>query len=44
MLAPLMEFPLIVQKIIEGENHPVLKDWKENIDLATLHASGVLDL
>lgn len=25
-----------------GENHPKLKDWKKGVDLATLHAAGVL--
>lgn len=28
--------------IVRGENHPKLKDWKKEIDLATLHAAGVL--
>ncbi len=28
--------------IINGENHPKLKEWKRDVDLATLHAAGVL--
>ena len=28
--------------IVRGNNHPKLKDWKQEIDLATLHAAGVL--
>lgn len=28
--------------IVRGENHPKLKDWKRGIDIATLHAAGVL--
>jgi predicted ATPase len=28
--------------IVRGENHPKLKDWKKGVDLATLHAAGVL--
>ena len=28
--------------IIEGENHPRLKDWRGEVDLATFHAAGVL--
>lgn len=28
--------------ILEGEKHPRLKDWKKEVDLATLHAAGVL--
>lgn len=28
--------------IVRGENHPKLKDWKKDVDLATLHAAGVL--
>lgn len=28
--------------IIQGDKHPKLKDWKKDVDLATLHAAGVL--
>lgn len=28
--------------IIQGDSHPKLKDWKKDVDLATLHAAGVL--
>lgn len=28
--------------IVSGENHPILKNWKRDVDLATLHAAGVL--
>lgn len=28
--------------IVRGSNHPRLKDWKNEVDLATLHAAGVL--
>lgn len=28
--------------IIRGDEHPRLKDWRKEVDLATLHASGVL--
>jgi predicted ATPase len=28
--------------IIWGDEHPNLKDWQEDVDLSTLHASGVL--
>jgi predicted ATPase len=28
--------------IIRGEEHPKLRDWKREVDLATLHAAGVL--
>ena len=28
--------------VIEGEKHPILKNWQKGINLATLHASGVL--
>jgi predicted ATPase len=28
--------------IVNGQNHPRLKDWKKDVDLATLHAAGVL--
>jgi predicted ATPase len=28
--------------IISGERHPKLKDWRQGVDLATLHAAGVL--
>lgn len=28
--------------VIPGERHPRLKDWKKGVDLATLHAAGVL--
>jgi predicted ATPase len=28
--------------ITHGEEHPKLRDWRKGIDLATLHASGVL--
>jgi predicted ATPase len=28
--------------VVRGEKHPKLKDWKKDIDLATLHAAGVL--
>ena len=28
--------------IIGGEEHPKLKDWRREVDLATLHAAGVL--
>jgi len=28
--------------VIRGDQHPRLKDWKKDIDLATLHAAGVL--
>jgi predicted ATPase len=28
--------------IINGQDHPILKNWKRGVDLATLHASGVL--
>jgi len=28
--------------VIRGEEHPILKDWKREVDLATLYASGVL--
>lgn len=28
--------------IVRGKDHPKLKDWKKDIDLATLHAAGVL--
>ena len=28
--------------IVRGDKHPRLKDWKKDVDLATLHAAGVL--
>lgn len=28
--------------VVRGDKHPKLKDWKKDIDLATLHAAGVL--
>ncbi len=28
--------------IVRGDKHPKLKDWKREVDLATLHAAGVL--
>lgn len=28
--------------VIRGENHPKLQDWKKDVDIATLHAAGVL--
>lgn len=28
--------------IVRGEQHPKLRDWRKDIDLATLHAAGVL--
>ncbi len=28
--------------IVRGNEHPKLKDWKRDVDLATLHAAGVL--
>ncbi len=28
--------------VVGGEKHPKLKDWKRDVDLATLHAAGVL--
>ncbi len=28
--------------IVQGENHPKLKNWRKEVDLATLHAAGVL--
>lgn len=28
--------------IVNGENHPKLKEWQKGVDLATLHAAGVL--
>lgn len=28
--------------IVRGNDHPKLKDWKKDVDLATLHAAGVL--
>ena len=28
--------------IVNGQDHPILKNWKRGVDLATLHASGVL--
>lgn len=28
--------------IIRGDKHPKLKDWKKDVDMATLHAAGVL--
>ncbi len=28
--------------IVRGHQHPKLKDWKKDVDLATLHAAGVL--
>lgn len=28
--------------IVRGSDHPRLKDWKKDVDLATLHAAGVL--
>lgn len=28
--------------VIRGERHPKLKDWQRNVDIASLHASGVL--
>jgi len=28
--------------IIRGDEHPKLKDWQKGVDLATLHAAGVL--
>jgi len=28
--------------IVNGENHPKLQEWKRDVDLATLHAAGVL--
>lgn len=31
-----------VVDIIRGDEHPKLKDWRKDVDLATLHASGVL--
>lgn len=28
--------------IVKGEDHPKLRDWRKGVDLATLHAAGVL--
>lgn len=28
--------------IVRGDRHPKLRDWKQDVDLATLHAAGVL--
>jgi predicted ATPase len=28
--------------IVRGEDHPKLRDWKKGVDIATLHAAGVL--
>jgi predicted ATPase len=28
--------------IVRGKNHPKLRDWRKDVDLATLHAAGVL--
>ncbi len=28
--------------VVRGEKHPRLRDWKKDVDLATLHAAGVL--
>lgn len=28
--------------IVRGDKHPKLKEWKKDVDLATLHAAGVL--
>jgi predicted ATPase len=28
--------------IVRGEDHPKLRDWKRDVDIATLHAAGVL--
>jgi hypothetical protein len=28
--------------IVRGEDHPKLRDWKRGVDIATLHAAGVL--
>ncbi len=28
--------------IVRGDRHPKLRDWKKDVDLATLHAAGVL--
>ncbi len=28
--------------VIRGEDHPKLKDWQERVDIASLHAAGVL--
>ncbi len=28
--------------VVRGEEHPKLKDWRKGIDIATLHAAGVL--
>ncbi|HOK10289.1 MAG TPA: AAA family ATPase [Candidatus Hydrogenedens sp.] len=28
--------------VIKGINHPKLKDWREKVDIASLHAAGVL--
>jgi hypothetical protein len=28
--------------VIQGDQHPVLRDWQRRIDLETLFASGVL--
>lgn len=29
--------------VIRGDQHPKLKEWKKDVDLATLHAAGVLE-
>ncbi len=28
--------------IVRDDKHPKLKDWKKDVDLATLHTAGVL--
>jgi len=28
--------------VVRGEDHPKLRDWKRGVDIATLHAAGVL--
>jgi predicted ATPase len=28
--------------VVRGTNHPRLKNWKKGVDLATLHAAGIL--
>ena len=28
--------------VVRGEDHPKLRDWKREVDIATLHAAGVL--
>jgi predicted ATPase len=28
--------------IVRGDQHPRLKDWKKDVDIATLHAAGIL--